>query len=176
MFATGISNGAIFSQFLGATLSTRIAAIAPVAGGIAVPLDRKFAPEQPVSVLIMHGTEDPLVPYEGGAITLPWGKKRGAIISTDAAIERWVRHNGCRAAPSIDALPDTAPDDGTRVTRIAYTGCQRGSEVVLYRIQGGGHTWPGGVQYLPKRVIGNLSQDVDATEIIWMFFKTHGKP
>jgi polyhydroxybutyrate depolymerase len=176
VFATGISNGATFSQYLGAHLSTRIAAIAPVAGGIAEPLSVKFNPEKPVSVLIMNGTQDPLVPYLGGKITLPWGTTRGAIISTESAVAKWVDHNGCRAEPVTADLPDKDAVDDTRVKRLSYTGCREGTEVVLYRIEGGGHTWPGRLQYLPKRVIGNMSYDINATEIIWAFFTQHPKP
>jgi polyhydroxybutyrate depolymerase len=176
VFATGISNGATFSQYLGIHLSTRIAAIAPVAGGIAEPLSANFNPEKPVAVLMMNGTQDPLVHYQGGNITLPWGTTRGAIISTESAVAKWVDHNDCRAESVTVDLPDKDPADGTRVKRLSYTGCREGTEVVLYRIEGGGHTWPGGLQYLPKRLIGNMSYDIDATEIIWEFFKRHPKP
>lgn len=68
IYATGISNGAVFSHYLAAHLSPRIAAIAPVVGGIADPPDAWLRPERPVSVLILQGTTDPLVPYRGGAI------------------------------------------------------------------------------------------------------------
>lgn len=176
VFATGISNGAIFSHYLGANLSARIAAIAPVAGGIPEPLGEEFNPEKPVSVLVMNGTQDPLVPYQGGKITLPWSATRGAIIGTESAVGKWADHNGCRSVPVTADLPDRDSGDGTSVRRLTYADCRDGTEVVLYRIEGGGHTWPGGVQYLPRRVIGKLSRDIDATEIIWGFFRHHAKP
>jgi polyhydroxybutyrate depolymerase len=81
VFATGISNGAIFSHFLAAQLSSRIAAIAPVAGGIADPFYQRFSPDRPVSVLILQGTADPLVPYGGGGVLRG---RRGKIIPTSA--------------------------------------------------------------------------------------------
>lgn len=176
VFATGISNGATFSHYLGANLSTRIAAIAPVAGGISEPFSEKFSPERPVSVLMMNGTDDPLVHYEGGKLALPSGRTRGAIISTESAARKWVDHNGCRPEPVTVELPDKDLGDDTRVKKLVYADGSHGTEVVLYRIEGGGHTWPGGLQYLPKRIIGNLSRDIDATEIIWEFFKQHAKP
>jgi len=67
IYATGISNGAVFSHYLAAHLSPRIAAIAPVVGGIADPPDAWLKLEQPVSVLMLQGTTDRLVPYQGGA-------------------------------------------------------------------------------------------------------------
>ena len=78
IYATGISNGAIFSNFLAARLADRIAAIAPVAGGLAEPMRASFRPARPVSVLIMNGTEDPLVPYAGGAVSRTHGRVLGA--------------------------------------------------------------------------------------------------
>ncbi len=80
VFATGISNGGIFSHYLAANLADRIVAIAPVAGGLADPFYRAFAPSQPVSVFILQGTADPLMPFDGGAVA--WGG-RGQIIAAD---------------------------------------------------------------------------------------------
>jgi polyhydroxybutyrate depolymerase len=121
VYATGISNGAIFSHYLAAKLSTRIAAIAPVAGGIALPLSEDFSSEQPVSVLIIHGTEDPLVPFQGGAIILPWGRKRGAIISTNSAVEKWVALDGTQRNARAEVLADTDPTDGCQANPAALT-------------------------------------------------------
>lgn len=176
VFATGISNGGMFSQFLATRLSDRIAAVAPVAAGLPAPLAEGFRPAKPVSVLMINGTEDPLVHYEGGSITLPWGADRGAIVSTDAAIRLWVEHNRCSRTPVTAELPDQDPRDRTRIRTLRYGPCRDGTAVVLYRIDGGGHTWPGGMQYLPRFIIGNLSRDIDATEVIWEFFERHPRP
>jgi polyhydroxybutyrate depolymerase len=176
VFATGISNGGMFSQFLATRLAERIAAVAPVAAGLPAPLAEEFKPAKPVSVLMINGTADPLVPYKGGSITLPWGTERGAIVSTEAALQLWVEHNRCRRGPVAAELPDRDPADRTRVRTVSYAECRDGAAVVLYRIEGGGHTWPGGIQYLPRLVIGNLSRDIDASEVIWEFFRRHPKP
>jgi polyhydroxybutyrate depolymerase len=176
VFATGISNGAIFSHYLAAKLSGRIAAIAPVAGGIPRTWSEKFNPDTPVSVLILQGVNDPLVPYDGGAITLPWKSERGKIISTADAVRKWVKHNGCKADAVEQDLPDTDARDGCRVRKFTYGGGRNGTEVVLCRIEGGGHTWPNGLQYLPAIIVGKVCRDIDGTRIIWDFFKTHPKP
>lgn len=171
IYATGISNGGFFSNYLGAKLSKRFAAIAPVVGGMAPTLAADFKPEQPVSVCILQGTEDPLVPFDGGAVK--W--RRGMLVSTKTTVQKWVGANGCKD-PVDAALPDNDPQDGTKVKRTTYSGGRNGTEVVLYTIEGGGHTWPGGPQYLPEFMVGRVCKDIDANQVIWDFFKSHAKP
>jgi polyhydroxybutyrate depolymerase len=173
IYATGISNGAIFSNYLAAKLSSKIAAIAPVAGSIAVPFDAQFAPAQPVSVLMISGTEDPLVPYRGGGVARG---RRGQVIGVDAAIHKWAAANGCVGAPRSGGLPDLDSADGCRGFSVTWSDCRQGATVALYRLEVGGHTWPRGLQYLPDFIIGKVCKDFDATTEIWEFFKTHAKP
>jgi polyhydroxybutyrate depolymerase len=173
IFATGISNGGIFSHYLAARLANRIAAIAPVAGGIAEPVRSRFRPEKPVSVLIIHGTEDPLVPYHGGGVRRG---THGRVLDTDEAARLWVAADACSIQPSKNSLPEADPDDGCRVDRTRWTGGRNGTEVVLYTVQGGGHTWPGESQYAPRIAVGRVCRDFDATQVIWEFFKTHPRP
>jgi polyhydroxybutyrate depolymerase len=170
IYATGISNGAVFSHYLAAHLSARIAAIAPVVGGIADPPDAWLRPDRPVSVLILQGTTDPLVPYRGGAVAFG----RGRIIDTEEAARRWARLNGAAAEPRSTPLPAPGKDHcgGLRLT---YPGGRDGSEVVLVRLDGGGHTWPGGTQYLPEGLVGRVCRDFSATSVIWEFFRAHPK-
>ncbi len=170
IYATGISNGGFFSNLLGARMSTRIAAIAPVVGGMAPTVADGFKPDQPVSVLILQGTDDPLVPYDGGDVRFG----RGQTIPTEEVVKKWVDHDGCGPA-TTDVLPDLDPGDGTYVSRTRYSVGRGGTEVMLYRIEGGGHTWPGGPQYLPMGLVGRVCRDIDATSIIWDFFKSHPK-
>ena len=173
IYATGISNGAIFSHYLGARLARRIAAIAPVVGGIAEPFDKHFKAEQPVSVLILQGTDDPLVPFDGGDVA---GGKRGRIISTKETVKKWTQQDRCGPTPEIAKILNHDPDDGCEAERSTWSSCRDGTEVTLYTLRGAGHTWPGGAQYLPQRFIGKVCRDIDATEVIWNFFKRHAKP
>ncbi|MCL4219560.1 MAG: hypothetical protein KJ052_21475, partial [Candidatus Hydrogenedentes bacterium] len=87
----------------------------------------------------------------------------------------WVRSNGCNTEPEIDTLPDIDPADGTSIKRYTYTGGLNGTEVVFYKVEGGGHTWPGGEQYLAEWIIGKTSHDMDASAVIWDFFVSHPK-
>ncbi|MBI5092298.1 MAG: esterase [Candidatus Hydrogenedentes bacterium] len=173
IFATGISNGAIFSHYVGAKLSTRFAAIAPVVGGIAEPFAPQFKPDEPVSVFILQGTDDPLDPYHGGGVA---GGRRGHIIDTDKTVELWTRQDGCATTPQTGELPDSDPSDACRVKWSTWSKGRNGTEVTLYTIEGGGHTWPGGSQFLPKFIVGRVCHDFDATQAIWEFFTKHPKP
>lgn len=175
VFVTGISNGGIFSQFVAANRSSKIAAIAPVVGGIADPFHQRFRPSNPVSVLIIQGTDDPLIPYAGGQVAAQDRKGRGSVISTEQGAQMWVDANGCHGEPEEQALPDRDPSDGCRVQARRWKGGTGGTEVWLYRIDGGGHTWPNGPQYLPKRRIGSVTRDI-SSETIWEFFKSHPRP
>ena len=97
---------------------------------------------------------------------------RGKCSSTDAAIKLWLSHNQLAGTkPKVAQLTDKDPRDGCRVERRTWSGGTAGSEVVLYRIEGGGHTIPGGAQYLPERIIGKTCQDFDGLKTIWRFFE-----
>lgn len=172
VYVTGASNGAFMSQRLAVELSERVAAIAPVIGGMAPQVRDGFAPQVPVSVLLMNGTDDPLVPYQGGAVA----RTRGQTIGVAEIVRLWTTRNRCPEAPEIAVLADVDPTDGTRVRRTTYARCANRTVVTLYAIEGGGHTWPGGVQYLPRAVIGRTSRDIEATPVIWQFFASHPRP
>jgi polyhydroxybutyrate depolymerase len=173
IYATGVSNGGIFVHRLAAERASRIAAIAPVVGGIAEPFAKRFAPAAPVSVLVIQATDDPLMPYDGGAVE---GGGRGRIVATDTAVHLWSLHDGCPRAVRSERLPDSDPTDGCLATLETRSGCRDGSVVSLLRLDGGGHTWPGGPAYLPRSAVGAVCRDVDATRTIWAFFAAHPKP
>jgi polyhydroxybutyrate depolymerase len=172
IYVTGISNGGMMSHRLGCELSQKIAAISPVASNIPVNMASVWSPSRPVPVLIINGTDDPLVPWAGGDIHL--GKTEfGEVLSVADTVKFWVGKDQCSSSPVVTQLPDKDPADGTTVRQEIYGGCQDGAEVVLYAIEGGGHTWPGGLQYLPELIIGKTSREFNASEVIWQFFKAH---
>ncbi len=169
---TGISNGAIMSYRLACELSHKVAAIAPVDGNIPLHFNHGCSPSRHIPVLAINNVDDPVVPFEGGEIYGHSGREMlGTVLSADDSVGYWVEKNGCSPIPVITEEPDRDPADGTRVTRKEYVNEDDGTEVILYVIDGGGHTWPGGLQYLPVRVIGKTSRDIDASEVIWTFFK-----
>jgi polyhydroxybutyrate depolymerase len=118
--------------------------------------------------MFMHGNKDPLVHIDGGPV-LP---DRGVANCLAQTAAFWRKSDGTSAQLAVENLPDQA-HDGTSVRREIYTGGKQGTEVVVYVIEGGGHTWPGGPQYLPAFLIGKASRNLDATQTIWDFFKRH---
>ena len=167
VFVTGISNGGFMTYRLACDLSDKISGFAAVAATLPAGNSDVCQPGRAVPILVMNGTADPIVPYEGGTVA----GNRGDIQSTEDTMAFWAANNGCAGAsdPTETALPDTDPKDGTQVYVREYPGCA--APVVLYRIEGSGHTWRGAAQYLPKRIIGLASRDIDATQVIWDFFK-----
>jgi polyhydroxybutyrate depolymerase len=175
-YVTGISNGGIMSYRLACELSHKIAAIAPVDGNIPHLLVYECYPTMPVSVLAINNVNDPLVPYYGGNIYSSIRRLNlGKVLSVKESIEFWVNRNNCTSSPVVTEEPDLDPRDGTRVTSEEYINRNDGTEVILYSVDGGGHTWPGGFQYLPSFIVGKTCRDFDACEVIWSFFKKHSR-
>lgn len=147
VYATGISNGGLFSYVLACRLSGRIAAAAPVAA----TLDSECAPPNPVSILHVHGLADENIPFAGGdgprgVVDVDWPPAR-------TGIERWLMLNGCPAT-------DKTTVSGA-ITTSSWSPCRRGTEVRLVTIAGVGHTWP--------------REPYDSTAEIWRFFAAHPK-
>jgi len=168
VYSTGISNGGMFSLRLACELSDRIAAAAPVAALMGEVLSQTCSPPRPVPVMFVMGNNDPLVPWEGGKVGTA-RLDRGRVLSAADSVSFWVVADGCSETPVVTYLPDADPGDGTRIRRETYTGGRNGSEVVMLVVEGGGHTWPGGLQYARELVIGATSRDIDAGEVIWEF-------
>jgi polyhydroxybutyrate depolymerase len=172
IYVTGISNGGHMALRLCCEISSKLAAIAPVCGNIPKNIHGKCAPGAPLSVLLMNGTEDPLVPWDGGAVRF-FRKTMGEVVSTEQTVQFWVQHNHCTPAPVVRELPDKDPRDGSSVRVSTYTGGDNGTEVVLYAIEGGGHNLPGSRIPERRRITGRKNNDIDGAEAIWNFFKTH---
>ena len=121
----------------------------------------------PVGIAVVNGTADPQVPYVGGWITV-FRKKRDIVLSTDKTIAMWRNRNGCADNSSETSLIDK-PGDKTSVDILEWSNCS-GAPVKLYKVKNGGHTWPSGVQYLPPRIVGETSNDINASDEGWAFF------
>lgn len=168
VYAAGISNGGMMAMRLACELSGRFAAIATVGANLPAALAASCRPIRAVPVVMFSGTADPLMPYAGGKVT---GRVGGVVFSAPETAAFWARRNGGAASPQTRALADTDPMDGTRTDLLEFPG-----EVTLYRINEGGHTWPGGTQYLPARFIGKVAKDFSANEAIQAFFARHTLP
>lgn len=159
IFATGISRGGQASYFLACRLPGRIRAIAPVAMPLPDFLEDDCRAAPGVAIAVLNGTADPIVPYVGGPITVR-RRERGEVLSTDATLALFRTLNGCQGAAAAERTG--------QVVRREWKGCLR--PTVLYRIEGGGHTWPSGSQYLPQRLVGPVNRDIDGAAVIAAFF------
>lgn len=201
VYATGISNGGLMSSALGCRLPDVFAAVAPVSGVTFLP-DCEDGP--PVSYQAIYGTADNVLPYDGGlganlqgflsdnpldASAATPDEQQDQISSiafapVDDTLARWAERNGCAAEPEEEPVSD-------EVVRRSWPDCDGGAEVVLYVVDGGGHTWPG-TPLLDDRaaagdataqadtaagglasVAGQTTDDISATALAWEFFQRH---
>ena len=159
VYAAGISNGAAMTVTLACFLSDRIAAIAPVAGLFFFPGCPSI---RPVPVIAFNGTDDKLVPFEGG----PVGDSTVRVPAVEDSLQQWAEQNGCTSGPQ-----DERVSDHVRLRR--FEGCAEGATVELYAVEGGGHTWPGASIDIP---LGATTHEISATDLMWAFFEAHPKP
>ncbi|MDP3939696.1 MAG: hypothetical protein Q8R92_16390 [Deltaproteobacteria bacterium] len=165
VYSTGYSNGAMMSYRLACELSDRIAAIAPVGGTLGF-IDCK--PNRAVSLMHFHGTKDPYEPYAGGKGEKSFPGKRDKTVfrSVDDSVMTWVRIIGASPTPTSEMKQGSA-------TRYVWGGGRNGSEVVLWRLEGGGHTWPGAKSMPLSFMLGDINRDVSANQLMWEFFMKH---
>lgn len=160
IYASGLSNGAGMSFMLACDLSERITAIGGVAGAYVTPF-ASCHPTRTVPLIAFHGKADPIVPFNGGA-TQPEGSRLPDIPQW---VEAYAQLNGCQLKPEI--ILQSGAIEGFR-----YSSCKQTSEVIFYTIEDGGHSWPGGGN-LPKWIVGKTTQEIDATRLMWEFFKQY---
>ncbi len=183
IFVTGLSNGAFMTSAIACAYSDRIAAAAPVAG---ISQIDGCEPDRPVPVVAFHGTDDGFVAFDGGlgddAANLPAPDGSGRTLEESGAgrsteegpsipevTAAWADRNDCKAKPRRQ---EVASD----VTRVRYR-CPDGADVQLYRVEGGGHTWPGSeFSRQIESVTGPTTFSISANEVMWEFFERHPLP
>ena len=153
LFVNGLSNGGGMTYRLACEAADVFAAFGGVAGAYFEQLDCR--PSRPAPFLFFHGTADPIVPYEGGP----------GLPNVPAFVAGYAAMTGCGDTTT------PLPANGS-VTGIEYDGCPGGAQVGLYTIDGGGHTWPGGIP-LPGFITGETTQDISASETLWAFYQAH---
>ena len=153
-YATGISSGGAMTTSLACRASDVFAGFAPVAAEFYNAGYCGAALARPI--IIFHGTADPVVPYSGGKVATGAGL---SVRNTETTAAQWARHNGCTSGPVTAHL-------GSEVTRLSWNGCR--APVVLYRIDGGGHTWPGAAVDIAR--LGLTTHQIKATDTMWKLF------
>ncbi len=163
VYMTGHSGGGRMASAFACAVPGKIAAVAPVSGLRAgrpsladpnVPEVQSCRPRRPVPVITFHGDADTTNPYEGSDDPR-WG------YTVPLAAQTWARLNGCRSGPAEQQVSEN-------VAKFSYTGCGADTEVTLYTITGGTHSWPGSDDE-------TATQEIDASQLIWEFFATHPK-
>jgi polyhydroxybutyrate depolymerase len=158
VFVAGMSNGAAFAQIVACAMPDRITAVAAVA---ALVYPQRCGTDAPIAVIGFHGTDDPCVPFAGG--TSACGQKL-PVTAIEESAKNWASHDGCDIAPAEQQLT-------AHVRTIAYSRCKNETAVVLFVVEGGGHTWPGAIDVLR---LGATTHEVNATDQIWEFFVAQG--
>ena len=174
IYVVGMSNGATMAGRLACELPDRIAAIAQVAGTAAVDVVAGCHAGGPLPVLHVHGGADRCARYDGEPPQGPLTRAvlrhpGGACVGVDAWAQYWLTRNGALGGPVVESI---APD--TTIRR--WTGPSPASDVVFYRVEGGGHTWPGSTFGLPGILFGRTSHTFSATRVIWAFLAAHARP
>ena len=156
IFAIGLSRGGFFTYRLAAEMSDTFSGICAVGAPIPVEVMKRNNSKAKMAVLIVHGTDDEIVSYEG---------KESAYASTDETVDYWLERNNNHKLPSIEKIDLT--EDGTSVTIKRFS---KNPNVMLITIENGGHTWPGSDPFNIGFPLGKTTQDICINEIMWKFF------
>jgi len=172
VYATGMSNGAMMTYRLAAEAPDLVSAIAPVSGSMVLA---RFHATTPVSILHIHSVDDPRALYAGGlGPPFPATQTRVLHPPVEAQLAKWLAVDGCATTPQVaQKLTGKGEDAGNTATKLVYAPCKPGVDVVLWKLTGSGHVWPGRDSRLP-RLLGRPTHVIDANEEIWAFFKKRG--
>ena len=171
IYASGISNGGFMTSRLLCDAAEVISGGAILTATLSKDYFPLCNPTKPTSIVIFNGTDDDIVPYDGGQVKVFNKVRGGKIISTDELLDFWKSENGCNLKPQVEHLKNRKRFDRTTVSIETYENCKDEVSVSLFKIKGGGHTWPGGKQYLPRILVGNTSREINACDEIVKFFK-----
>ena len=173
IYVTGMSNGGFFCERLVLEMPDKIAGAAVVVAGITKELAALEHGQSPVPMLFILGTDDPIVPFKGGGVGFLHG--RGHVEAASETEKFWATHNRCRRDAVASELPVRDAKDPTRVKKTVHRPQQDGADVVFLTVDGGGHTWPSGHQYLPKDIVGRVCHQISDDDI-WQFLSSPHLP
>lgn len=170
VFFVGTSNGGLMSMRLADELPDRIHAFAAIVASR--PVNSQCSESSvPISALIMNGTEDPILPYEGGHIV----PMRGELLSTVDAVAYWVNRNQANTVIESVDLPDLDANDSSFVRVFSYRDGIGSTQVKHMEVVGGGHTEPSIAERFSeiyKRIVGEQNNDIEMAEEVWSFFSS----
>jgi len=172
VFVAGGSNGGIMAQRMACDATDAVTAVGVVSANMAQALGSRCRPSRPIPVILISSTKDRLMPWNGGvtASSPIFGGKGGKVISALDTFNLWSTFDGC-------PRPEVSDLAGIPVKRHVAAGCQSGSQVVLYEIDGGGHGWPGGKDIrgpIARGMLGEWTNVISASALLIEFFKQYG--
>ncbi len=172
VYLAGLSNGGHMCYRLASEMPDKIRGIAAIGASMPVPTQSKCPSPRPgVKVMIVNGTEDPINPFDGGTVKLLWVFSKGEVLSSLESARSWLKPEDRDKRPDMMILPDGDPNDDCTVERLGWES----SGVRHYIVHGGGHTIPGGTQYLPLFLVGRASGDFEIAPEMWAFFEAPTK-
>lgn len=173
VYVMGMSNGGMMSFRLASEIGSRLAGFATIGATMAAKSVCP-APSTPVSALIIHGTDDPIVPYAGGEVKIPFMRGRGSIFAVEQSVAVWRKVNGVSDNGVETLFAHLQQSDPTHARRTVWGDDTHKLQVALIKIEGGGHTEPSPtrrIQWIYRTVLGEQSGDLEAAEEAWSFFK-----
>jgi polyhydroxybutyrate depolymerase len=170
IFAAGLSNGGAMSLRLACEMPRLVAGVAVVAATMPAAIRDACPQGGSVSVILIDGTADRVTHYDGGILSVA-SFPGYTMLSAEASASFFAHAGHCAARPAVQDLPQRVTADDTSVSVIRYPDCAH-AKVELWRVNGGGHSWPGGPRVFPSFISGTISQQIDATEVIWRFFQS----
>jgi polyhydroxybutyrate depolymerase len=172
IYMAGYSNGGFMAVRYACAHPEKVAAITAIAATIRASVATSCNIPTTMPVLMMHGTADEQIPYDGSSTTVTNPLLGNNNLSAPDAAAYWANVNGCTGS-TVSNLQDKVPD-GTTISLKHYAPCEAGGAMDFYTVNGGGHNWPGAIDALPQ--LGLTSQDLNATITMWNFFKQFARP
>lgn len=175
VYVSGASNGGLMSFRFACERAGAVAGIAPTISKMPVALRESCKPARPVPLIMIAGTADPLMPYEGAPTGPMANRSRDPMTTVPETVAFWAQVNGCTLPATEAPMADLNASDGTTVTRLEPSSC-KGAPLVVYRVNGGGHWQPslsrveGGGPIV--RMLGPQNHDIESAEVIWSFLKS----
>ncbi|WP_343487109.1 PHB depolymerase family esterase [Allomuricauda sp. d1] len=167
IYLTGFSNGSFLTQKIACTSNSKIAAVASLGSTYDVAQSAECNPGRPIPTLLITGTEDPFIPYDGGEMNTAVNVE---ILSSPELFQFWAINNGCETELNSIDLPDSNTSDNSTVTQFEFTDCDCDANVKHLRLNGAGHTWAGVENISYEEIAGETNEDIDASTVIWEFF------
>lgn len=175
LYLTGFSNGGFMTHRVACEAPTAFAAFAPVGSALFPGLDTVCEEHNagPLPILMMHGTSDVSIPWEGMSQNGPNGQQVYYTSPVQLEVGTWALRNGCDVNnPTVTPIESNGETD-TQVSIIDFNDCDEGGETIFYMVVNGGHNWPGRPGIIGDAIAGQVNTDISASEVIWQFFSQY---